>query len=420
MDEESSSKIRLECKDNTAAIQVVLETEECADEEATSGQSNTTKSYFYVLLIFMIHSIAQCIIIPAVPNLVLEITHGSSSLSSIYMGTSSFLKYVLQFFSSPILGTLADLYGRKRLMTLSLAVCFIELLVLGVYPTVFMLFVSRIMSGIGDATTVLTYIIITDVCKHRRDNITQKFGLIGAMFGLSLIIGPVVGGLISSYSNRLCIMLAALISLVNVVLCNKYLEETSIQSEIQSEATTTTTTSSGHYHVDVSRLCHLFQQQVSASLDNISKHMSNRALRQLTIPYLLSNFAFGYLFIWYIYMDYRFHSSPFEIGLYLAFNGVLSVLVLGVLINYMIPALVSEKDASFYGLLLHALSTVLIGCSYSIFMLYMVTLVFAIQTVHVASLKATIVEESLRDKQSEKLQGNLQVSESDHTHSLLT
>lgn len=370
----------------------------------------------------MIYAIALCITIPAVPNLVLDVTHGDSSLSSIYIGTSSFLKYVLQFFSSPILGTLADLYGRKRLMTLSLAVCFIELLLLGLYPSVIMLFVSRIMSGIGDATTVLTYIIITDVCKHRNDNITQKFGLIGAMFGLSLIIGPVLGGLISSYSNRLCIMLAALISLVNVVLCNEYLQETSLQSEIQSEASPTTSPSGdshSHYHVDVSHLCHLFQQQVSASLSNISKHMSNKALRQLTIPYVLSNFAFGYLFIWYIYMDYRFDSSPFEIGLYLAFNGVLSVLVLGVLINYMIPALVSERDASFYGLLLHALSTVLIGCSYSITMLYVVTLVFAIQTVHVAALKASIVEESLHDKESVKLQGNLQVSISGYLLSLL-
>lgn len=414
IDEESQSKIRIaECKDSSA-IQVL--DMECADERATSGQSNMTKSYFYVLLIFMIYSIAQCITIPAVPNLVLDITHGNSSLSSIYMGISSFLRYLLQFLSSPILGTLADLYGRKRLMILSLVVCFIELFLLGLYPTVFMLFVSRIMSGIGDATTVLTYIIVTDVCKHRSDNITQKFGLIGAMFGLSLIIGPVLGGLISLYSNRLCIMLAALISLVNVVLCNRYLEETSLQSEtIQNEASTTTNPSShNHSHVDVSSLYHLFQQQVAASLDNISKHLSNKALRQLTIPYVLSNFAFGYLFIWYIYMDYRFHSSSFEIGLYLAFNGVLSVIVLGVLINYLIPALMSEKDASFYGLMLHALSTVLLGCSYNISMLYVITLVFAIQTVHVAALKATIIEESLHDKRSEKLQGNLQVSESGH------
>ena len=394
IDEESQSKIRIvECKDSSA-IQVL--DMGCADERATSGQSNMTKSYFYVLLIFMIYSIAQCI--------------------TIRMGISSFLRYLLQILSSPILGTLADLYGRKRLMILSLVVCFIELFVLGLYPTVFMLFVSRIMSGIGDATTVLTYIIVTDVCKHRGDNITQKFGLIGAIFGLSLIIGQVfvVGRLISLYSNRLCIMLAALISLVNIVLCNRYLEETSLQSEtIQNEASTTTHPSShNHSHVDVSRLYHLFQQHVAASLDNISKHLSNKALRQLTIPYVLSNFAFGYHSILYIYMDYRFHSSPFEIRLYLAFNGVLSVVVLGVLINYLIPALMSEKDASFYGLMLHALSTVLIGCSYNISMLYVITLVFAIQTVHVAALKATIVEESL--KRSEKLQGNLQVSESGH------
>ena len=138
--------------------------------------------------------------------------------------------------------------------------------------------------------------------------------------------------------------------------------------------------------------------------------MSNKTLRQLTIPYLVSNFAFGYLFIWYIYMDYRFHSSSVEIGLYLAFNGVLSVLVQGMLINYMIPAMVSGREAAFYGLLLHALCTVLVGYSTSITMLYIVTAVFAIQMVHVPALKATLVEVSLHDKESEKLQGNLQVS----------
>jgi len=203
-------------------------------------------------------------------------------------------------------------------------------------------------------------------------------------------------------------MLAAIISLVNVMLCNRYVEETNLLAGIPSEASATT--SIGHHHMtmNVSSLCYLLQQQVSSSLNNISKHMANKALRQLTIPYMVSNFAFGYLFIWYIYQDYSFHSSPFEIGLYLAFNGILSVLVQGVLINYMIPAMMSESGASLYGLLLHALSTVLIGYSNSITMLYIVTLVFAIQYVHVAALKATIVQESLHDKESEKLQGNLQ------------
>jgi len=407
IDEEASSQIRKERIDADQKLEV-----ECADELSISGKSNITKSYFYVLLIFMVYAITQCITIPAVPNLMLEITHGSSSQSSIYIGTSSFLRYVLQFFSSPILGTLADLYGRKNLMVLSLAVCVLEFFVLGLYPSIFMLFISRILSGVGDATTLLTYIIVTDVCKQRGDNITQKFGLIGAMFGLSLIIGPVVGGILSSHSNRLCLMLAAIISLVNVMLCNRYVEETNLLAGIPSEASATT--SIGHHHMtmNVSSLCYLLQQQVSSSLNNISKHMANKALRQLTIPYMVSNFAFGYLFIWYIYQDYSFHSSPFEIGLYLAFNGILSVLVQGVLINYMIPAMMSESGASLYGLLLHALSTVLIGYSNSITMLYIVTLVFAIQYVHVAALKATIVQESLHDKESEKLQGNLQVSES--------
>lgn len=100
----------------------------------------------------------------------------------------------------PVLGNLSDAYGRKPILLISLFVLGINYVIMGFADTLVVLFIGRLVSGIGSATfsTCNAYIADTTPVEER----AQYFGLMGAAFGLGFVIGPVVGGFLEDFGTR--------------------------------------------------------------------------------------------------------------------------------------------------------------------------------------------------------------------------
>ena len=94
----------------------------------------------------------------------------------------------------------SDRWGRRPVLLLSLVGLSIDYFLMAWAPTLAWLFVGRVLSGICGAAMGTATAYVADITpKEKR---SQRFGLIGAAFGLGLIVGPVIGGELGEFGPR--------------------------------------------------------------------------------------------------------------------------------------------------------------------------------------------------------------------------
>ena len=140
--------------------------------------------------------------------------------------TSLFAVFALfSFFSAPILGAISDRKGRRPVLLISLASSAVGWIIFAFSNTIFGLFLGRIIDGsaAGNISTAQNYLI--DIAKDQKER-TKNLGLIGAVFGVSFIVGPLVGGVLSSISMRLPFVVVGIMAVLNTILAYFFLPET--------------------------------------------------------------------------------------------------------------------------------------------------------------------------------------------------
>jgi len=103
---------------------------------------------------------------------------------------------IMQFFFAPIWGRVSDRIGRRPVILISLTASCIGYFLFGFAHSLSVLFVSRIIAGVGGANigTAQAYIADTTTVENR----AKGMGLIGAAFGLGFILGPPLSGVLSA------------------------------------------------------------------------------------------------------------------------------------------------------------------------------------------------------------------------------
>lgn len=110
-------------------------------------------------------------------------------------------------------------------MLLSLFGLGLDYFIMGLAPTVWFLFLGRIIAGAFGATFSTANAYIADISPP--ETRAQNFGLVGAAFGVGFMLGPVIGGLIGDgFGPRAPFIAAGIISLLNVIYGFVFLPET--------------------------------------------------------------------------------------------------------------------------------------------------------------------------------------------------
>jgi predicted MFS family arabinose efflux permease len=104
----------------------------------------------------------------------------------------------MQFVFTPIWGRLSDRYGRRPLLLLSIAMTAVGFLAYALAPDFRWLLVSRLFAGTATANISIAQAYIADVTPP--EGRARGMGIIGAAFGLGFVLGPALGGLLSSVS----------------------------------------------------------------------------------------------------------------------------------------------------------------------------------------------------------------------------
>jgi MFS family permease len=103
---------------------------------------------------------------------------------------------IMQFFFAPVWGRLSDRVGRRPVLLVSLSASFTGYLLFAFSHSLTVLFVSRVIAGIGGANIGTAQAYIADSTSP--ENRAKGMGLIGAAFGLGFILGPPMSGILSA------------------------------------------------------------------------------------------------------------------------------------------------------------------------------------------------------------------------------
>ena len=124
-------------------------------------------------------------------------------------------------------GALADLFGRKRLFVIGIILFTIASAACGIAGDPLFLIIARGAQGIGGATMFATALALLSQEFHGKERGTA-FGIWGATIGLAVAIGPLVGGMLTSWLSWRWIFLVNIpIGVVAVALAVAQLRESS-------------------------------------------------------------------------------------------------------------------------------------------------------------------------------------------------
>jgi EmrB/QacA subfamily drug resistance transporter len=156
-----------------------------------TGLDPKSRQIFIALMLGMlVASISQTIVGPALPRIVAELG-GMDHYS--WLATAAMLVSAI---TVPIVGKLSDLYGRRGFYLGGILVFMLGSVLSGVAQNFWWLIAARAIQGIGMGTLMpLSQTIIGDIIPPRQRGKYQ--GLMGGVFGLSSILGPLVGGYIT-------------------------------------------------------------------------------------------------------------------------------------------------------------------------------------------------------------------------------
>lgn len=169
----------------------------------------------FIFITLLLDVIGLGLIIPVFPQLIENLIRGNISEASQWAGLLTFAYAIMQFLCAPIVGNLSDKYGRRPVLLLSLLGFGLDYIFLSLAPTIWWLFLGRLIAGMFGASFTTATAYIADISSP--ENRSKNFGMIGAAFGLGFIIGPGLGGLLGEFGPRVPFMAAALLTLLNMI-----------------------------------------------------------------------------------------------------------------------------------------------------------------------------------------------------------
>lgn len=167
----------------------------------------------FVLVTVMLDMLAMSIIMPVLPRLVLDFNGNDAAATAHWLGVFGTAWALMQFVFSPVQGALSDRFGRRPVILLSNIGLGLDYVLMAVAPSLWVLLIGRILSGITAASISTSFAYMTDATPPERR--ASAFGLINVAFGLGFILGPAIGGLLGDLGPRLPFWLAAGLSLAN-------------------------------------------------------------------------------------------------------------------------------------------------------------------------------------------------------------
>ena len=344
--------------------------------------TNRKAAIGFIFVTLLIDVTGFGVIIPVMPKLIEDLlgTHDVSKASQ-YGGWLTFAYAFMQFLCAPILGNLSDKYGRRPVLLFSLFGFGIDYIFLSFAPSIWWLFVGRIIAGITGASFTTASAYIADISTP--ENRAQNFGMVGAAFGLGFILGPMIGGLLGEFGARIPFFVAAGLALANWLYGYFVLPE-SLDKEHRRQ----------------------FEWRRANPLGSLMQLKKYPAVGELVVSLVLVYIAaHAVQSNWSFFNIEKFHWTPKMIGISLGLVGLLVGGVQGGLVRVINPKIGNEKSV-YFGLALYALGLLLFAFATESWMMFVFLIPYCLGGICGPALQAIISGHVPANEQGE-LQGAL-------------
>ncbi len=344
----------------------------------------------FIFVTILIDVVGFGLIIPVIPGLIKDLTHGDITNAATWGSWLSFAFAIMMFLFAPVMGGLSDRYGRRPVLLLSLLGLGLDYVLQAFSPTMTLLFLGRLIAGVtgGSFTTASAY--IADISEPEKR--AQNFGMIGVAFGIGFIVGPGIGGLCSElgkhmsgwgldWSVRLPFLVAACFSLLNMVYGYFVLPESLLPENRRKFDWKRAN--------PIGSLSHLRKYPIISGL------VASFFLLQLGAHAVQSN--------WVYYTIYKFQWNSLMVGLSLSMVGLMIAVVQGGIIRVTLPRL-GEKKSVYYGFSLYVLGMLLFAFASSGWMMFAILVPYCLGGIGGPALQG-IISNSVPDNEQGELQG---------------
>lgn len=353
---------------------------EKADNEATRA------FWRYTVTSSLLH-VCYGLVFPVMPLRPQEILDGDESAGAYWHGFTMFLNGLMGMLVAPVIGSMSDKTGRKRLLVLVMSLSVIEFSLAGGFITndIYIFAIGRAIGGAASTHWSLLTAVTMDVCEAH-----EKSGRLGLITGISLgvgfVIGPVVGGLLGDVYPRVPFITAAALAAITAISTYIFLPETapgargSINMESAEEDNTTI--------------------QDANPVRALALLGKDREMVWLSCSFLFGALGFeGFASSIILYLNYKFHWTKQELGSHMGMMG-LSFFVAQTILLPFLSRRVSDHKVALFSCVWGVLIGLVYACANSTIIFYVALVIgpCALQGVVITSMMSNRLDHTDQGK----------------------
>ena len=314
-----------------------------------AARHDRTAAMPFIMVTALVDMVSIGLIIPVLPALVGSFT-GTQTDQALWYGIVTFAFSFANFFGSPILGALSDSYGRRPILLIGFSGLMLSFFTTAMAVSVGMLIAIRLVAGAMQANLSVASAYVADITPPEQR--AKRFGMLGAMFGVGFILGPVLGGLLGSSNLRLPFYAAGGLAMLNLLYGYFVLPES----------------------LPASRR-HAFDWKAANPFSALRRLTQLKDVAPLAVVVACCGLAQFVLYTcWVLYTTFKFGWGPRENGWSLAAVGVVSAIVQGLLLGRILQ-LISVRRLAVLGLISSTLAYALWGAATHGWMMYAIIFV---------------------------------------------
>nr|AIA16810.1 TetA [uncultured bacterium] len=300
------------------------------------------RAWVMLVVLTLLTVIGMTVVLPVLPFVVLQYVSNEKDLA-VWVGILEAVNGLCAFLVAPFLGRLSDRFGRRPVIIVAAFGAAFAMTLFGIGGAIWVLLLARVIQGLtaGDMPALFAY--LADITPPERR--AKRFGMLGALSGIGMMIGPALGGLLAAVSIQLPVFITAGVSLTVAILSIFLLPES---------------------HKRENRITAITLRDVQP-FGVFTEAFGRKELRGLLIGFGLLALPFGFFVNNFSVMAYdSIQWGPTAVGLLTAAVGIVDILIQGVLLGILLPRM-GERGVIVSGIVAQTIGLIALALVASIF-----------------------------------------------------